>query len=69
MFSIRENALKWERTLKSKELYSSTFFRPDNQLFYVSLGGNTDAFIMYEILKKKREIPSLEKSWILKVNM
>ena len=69
VFSIRENALKWESTLKSKELYSSTFFRPDNQLFYVSLGGNTDAFIMYEILKKKRETPSLEKSWILKVNM
>ena len=69
VFSVRENALKWEQTLKSKGLYSKTFFRPDNQLFYVSLGGNTDAFIMYEVLKKKRETPDLEKSWILKVNM
>ena len=69
VFSSQENAKKWEQTLLSKDLTSYTFLRPDNNLYYVSLGSNTDPLIMYEVLKRMREDKDLEKSWILKINM
>lgn len=69
VFSSAENAAKWEQTLFSKGLSSNTFVRPDNNLYYVSLGDNTDPFIMYELLKTIREDDDLVKSWILKINM
>lgn len=69
VFSNKENAAKWEKVLASKELYYKTFLRPDNKLYYVSLGSNQDGFIIYEILKNIRKEKELERSWILKVNM
>ncbi len=69
VFSSLENAQKWEKILATKDLTSYTFLRPDNNLYYVSLGSNTDPLIMYEILKRIREDKDLEKSWILKINM
>lgn len=69
VFSSLENAKKWEKILATKDLTSYTFLRPENNFYYVSLGSNTDPLIMYEILKRMREDPDLEKSWILKINM
>lgn len=69
VFSSQENAQKWEKTLANKDLSSFTFLRPDNNLYYVSLGNNTDPLIMYQLLKTIRGDESLNKAWILKINM
>lgn len=69
VFSKELNAQKWQKTLARKGLTSNVFIRPDNNLYYVSLGNNTDPLIMYEVLKKYREDKDLTKSWILKINI
>jgi hypothetical protein len=69
VFSSETNAIKWQQTLSSKGLFSNTFLRPDNNLYYVSLGNNKNPIMMYELLKTIREDEDLAKSWILKINM
>lgn len=69
VFSNIDNAKRWEKALSSKGLLSSTFFRPDNNFYYVSLGSNPDPLILYGLLKTIRQDPELSNSWILKINM
>lgn len=69
VFSNIDNAKRWEKALSSKGLFSSTFFRPDNNFYYVSLGSNPDPLILYGLFKTIRQDPELFNSWILKINM
>jgi len=69
VFSNPKNAQKWEDRLRSKGFASYTFFRPENNFHYVSLGNNIDPLIMYELLQRVRTDRDLKKSWIFKVNM
>ncbi len=69
VFAKEENARKWEQKLRSKGYASDTFFRPEDNYHYVSIGNNVDLEIVRELLQRVRTDRDLKKSWVLKVNM
>ena len=68
-FSNISNAERWMQTLQEKDLQPQMFYRPDNELFYVFTEAGKDAASLYDKLKTIKQIPGLEKTWMLKTNL
>lgn len=69
VFSSKTNAEKWAAKLKSKDIQSTTFKRPENNLYYVSIGNNENPVLLYEVLKRMRKDQDLKDAWIFKINI
>ena len=69
VFSNADNAERWMQTLQQKNFEPQMFYRKDKKLFYVFTDAGTDASSLYNKLKAVKQIPGLEKTWMLKTNL
>ena len=68
VFSSEINAEKWAKKLKSKNIQSTIFKRPENNLYYVSIGAHENLIVLREELKKIKKDQDLKDAWIFKIN-
>lgn len=68
VFSVKENADNWIKTLEDKGHLPKSYINPKNNWNYIYLDNNKDASVIYQRQKELSKLDYFQDIWILKIN-
>lgn len=68
VFSVKENADNWMKTLEAKGHNPKSYINPKNNWNYIYLDNNVDANTIYQKQKVLSKLDYFQDIWILKIN-